>query len=148
MIGCIYTPFRWFGSDHRIDNSLFTKMFTYLFFVLTTLVYRAESRTSSNKGSSDDAFSGKIRGLLDRGGLLDPTGRSSVWTVHSVTVVQFVQKNLRTFKRCKQRVFQRSCEAAGKIDCARFREIHTRMGVIQYFYNLYYLMKHFKRRWF
>lgn len=36
-------------------------MFTCLFFVFVTLVYRAESRTSSNKGGSDDAFSGKIR---------------------------------------------------------------------------------------
>ena len=115
MIGCIYTPFRRFRSDHRIDYSFLTEMFTCLFFVLTTLVYRAESRTSSNKGSSDDAFSGKIRGLLD--------GRQSG------PVVQFIKK-LRTFKRRQQRVFQRSCETARKIDCARLCEIHTRMGVI------------------
>ena len=82
MIGCIYTRFRRFRSDHRIDNSLFTKMFTYLFFVLTTLVYRAESRTSSNKGSSDDAFSGKIR---------DPQYGSTVIVVPLIKIIKDIQ---------------------------------------------------------
>ena len=35
-------------------------MFVYLFFVFISLVSRVESRTSSSKGNSDDAFTGKI----------------------------------------------------------------------------------------